>query len=515
MKFTPFFSLAPLLVLSAALNSSAAELLVTNDGDAGAGSLRAALAAANGNGEADVITFGATLRGATIVLLDSELLVSSEVRISGFSDADLTISGNQSHRIFNSDVQSQLTLERLTLIDGLVENQGAGVFSSGQLLVQNCQFRGHSARVGSCIANVGGEILVTDCLFEDNFATDDGAGIDSNGTTSQNPGRVSRCTFRNNRVNANGGAFASFGPFVVEETTFTNNSALMNGGAIFNGNDLLLLGCTFSGNEATDNGGAIENRGAPFRMANCTFSGNSATEGGAISSRFSLECVNGTFANNTGTGGASALIFVEAGNMRLANSLFSGGNEPQVTTRDETAVFLLGQNLASGPSFESLANVSNRQNISNNTDALLLPLADNGGFVQTHRLAPASPAIDRGVNRETLNFLAGPTLTDARGVPRFLRASPTRNELRTDLGALEEIPAVSLTGSFASNPLIEVAGIAGNRYELLTSPGLSPDSFTVLTTFTLGDGGVFAFEDERQPQLPRGFFRLRVVNGFE
>lgn len=491
------------------------DLLVTSSADSGAGSLRAAIAAANANSEADTITFAAALRGATITLSSSELVITSAVTISGFSDAELTISGNQSTRILNVDSNGTLTIADLTLIEGQVENQGAGIFNGGRLTVDRCRFRGHSARVGAGIANVAGILSVTDSLFEDNFATDDGAGIDSNSTTSANPGRVMRCQFQRNRVESNGGAVASFGPFIISESSFASNSALMNGGAIFNGNDLLLLGCTFSENVASDNGGAIENRGAPFRIANCTFTQNSSTEGGAVSSRFSLECVNTTFADNSGSSGASAILFVESGNFRLANSIVDGGSEPQVVTRDQTAVFLLGQNIASGASFSNLTNVSNSQNILNETDPLLGPLADNGGSVATHRLAAASLAIDRGVNSESVNFLSTPLLTDARGGPRFLKASAASDELRVDLGALEEIPEVTLTSTFGTSQTLQSDGLAGNRYQLLTSSSLSPDSFTILTTFDLPESGSFIFQDLRQPQSASSFYRLRAVNGFE
>ena len=60
-----------------------------------------------------------------------------------------------------------------------------------------------------------------------------------------------------------------------------------------------------------------------------------------------------------------------------------------------------------------------------NADPQLLPLADNGGFTKTHAIAECSPAIDAGLNGDSLDW-------DQRGEP-YTRESGAG----TDIGAFE------------------------------------------------------------------------------
>ena len=71
-----------------------------------------------------------------------------------------------------------------------------------------------------------------------------------------------------------------------------------------------------------------------------------------------------------------------------------------------------------------------------NTDPLLGPLADNGGFTLTHDLRPGSPAIDAG----------SPTVcpaTDQRGAARPIDGDG-KDGARCDMGAVEYMPKVFL-----------------------------------------------------------------------
>src|SRR5262249_40604697 len=72
-------------------------LTVLNAKDSGAGSLRAAIAAAH-NG--DTINFAAGLIGQTIALSSGELLIKHNVTIVGPGADKLTISGSNASRVF-------------------------------------------------------------------------------------------------------------------------------------------------------------------------------------------------------------------------------------------------------------------------------------------------------------------------------------------------------------------------------------------------------------------------------
>src|SRR5439155_20661327 len=67
---------------------------------------------------------------------------------------------------------------------------------------------------------------------------------------------------------------------------------------------------------------------------------------------------------------------------------------------------------------------------------LLGPLTDNGGPTKTHALLSGSPAIDRATAVADLT-------TDQRGL--------ARNVGRTDIGAIETAPKLSIAGRVASN----------------------------------------------------------------
>jgi len=127
-----------------------ATLTVTNTNDSGAGSLRAAIAAANQT-SGDTIQFASNLAGETITLTSGELLINSSMTIQGLTTIssgssgtngapDITISGNFQSRVF--DVENggsvNVALENLSIVDGSA-GANAPIFSAvgGGLLINN------------------------------------------------------------------------------------------------------------------------------------------------------------------------------------------------------------------------------------------------------------------------------------------------------------------------------------------------------------------------------------------
>jgi hypothetical protein len=88
-------------------------LTVLNNADSGPGSLRAIIGGAH-NG--DTIVFANSLRGSTITL-QQQLTISKDLDIEGPGAAQLTISGNDSTRLFDID-NATVTLAGLTLALG-------------------------------------------------------------------------------------------------------------------------------------------------------------------------------------------------------------------------------------------------------------------------------------------------------------------------------------------------------------------------------------------------------------
>ena len=100
-------------------------------------SLREALALANGNAEADDITFAAGLAGGTLTLTNGELVITSNVTIDGDVNgdnvADITVSGNDVSRVFNIDdgLASAITAS----LNGLVIRDGFDALDGGAIRV--------------------------------------------------------------------------------------------------------------------------------------------------------------------------------------------------------------------------------------------------------------------------------------------------------------------------------------------------------------------------------------------
>jgi hypothetical protein len=201
-------------------------LIVTNNADGGAGSLRKAIADSS---PGDTITFAPSLSGATITLA-STLTIDKSLTIDGSSlTSPVAISGADAHRVFyiGGEVNSILvTLNSLTIRNGyLSEDAGAGIANEGALTVTNSTLSGNFAGIGGGIYNAG---ILT-----------------------------------------------------VTNSTISGNSASWRGGGIYNIREMTVANSTISGNAAIGEGGGIYND-ATATVINSTLAGNSADWGGGI-----------------------------------------------------------------------------------------------------------------------------------------------------------------------------------------------------------------------------------------
>ena len=325
--------------------------------------------------------------------------------------------------------------------------------NAGTLLVNDCLFRNHSGSVGSGIEN-SGAITVTNSRFEDNFATDDGAGFNN---CFPGTGLIDRCSFSGNTIPNNGAALSNFFELTVTNSTFFNNSAVnedddgtgsiptRNGGAIFNNRTLTLINCSLFDNIAGNSGGAIYHRGQSLSLINCTLSGNQSPRGAAISSRSGVQLIQTTITNNISSQGGGGLFFQDFGNFQVSNSIVANNSNPQILLSDNLStqsffLFPSGRNIFSDNSITTVPNFTNPFAFITNTDPLLDDLADNGGLVLTHALLPGSPAIDAGQNFAAVDTSFVPLTTDGRGANRITAFSSDGEEAIVDLGSFEAIP---------------------------------------------------------------------------
>jgi outer membrane autotransporter protein len=141
---------------------SAATFTVSNANDAGAGSLRQAIADANAAGAGSHMIDFSLGANSTITLASVLPLINADVLIDGSTSSGLTVSGNNAARVFFVD-SGNVQLKGMTIASGLAKGgdggpggggglgAGAAVFvnASGQLTLQNVHFANNAAVGGT------------------------------------------------------------------------------------------------------------------------------------------------------------------------------------------------------------------------------------------------------------------------------------------------------------------------------------------------------------------------------
>src|SRR5262245_1346755 len=265
-------------------------LTVLNNQDAGAGSLRDAIARAH---DGDTIAFAPGLVGQTITLTSDELAIKKSLDIEGPGADQLAVSSGDRFRVFDISQGLAVTIAGLTITHGLGTGDlqdnsqggggGGGLLNGGSTVnLANDVFSSNQAEHGGAITNVAGSVLT-----------------------------------------------ALSSSFIANRAVGTKGDSFVEGGAIWNtdhkgvGASATFLGCTFIGNQALGqdggslggkggslgetNGGAIHSGGQSFlRVKNSTFIGNQAIAGsGGDASKDSGPCIvdvatGGAIANDEG-----------------------------------------------------------------------------------------------------------------------------------------------------------------------------------------------------------------------
>ncbi len=278
---------------------------VTTLADGGAGSLRAAIASANGG---DTITFAVS---GTITNLVGEILISKDVNLSGPGPGNLAISGNDSSRVFKIASGVTAKFSGLTICHGHAADgragtnavtpgspgsDGGGIYNSGTLAMTNCV-------VTLCRSGQGGTgFSPTFPLSGDSGTSSGGAGGNGGGIYNDGALTLVSCTLSCNTNGSGGnGGQSRFGDYIGG-----GGAAGGNGAGLYDAGSATFIGCTIYSN-AAGKGGAGGYGGAGASTQSLSSPGGSGGDGGLGAGVFSLgspSFVSCTLANNAaGAGG--------------------------------------------------------------------------------------------------------------------------------------------------------------------------------------------------------------------
>jgi predicted outer membrane repeat protein len=362
-----------------------------------------------------------------------------------------------------------LTLNNVR-VSGNHAHSGSGIYEpSGTLYAFNSRFLGNIAEAsgfGGAIGQAGGSAIISSTLFSGNIGGSGGAVA----SLSVSGLQVTDSVFDGNSANIWGGAIYLQDQTVqasIAGSSFTNNQALTSaasygGGAIWlNRGKLTLANSTFTTNTSESQAGAINVFGGQATLTNVTVSGNTAKNSGGglyvqsdgLSNPATVTLNNVTVSgnmadsdnNNTGDGGGIRVLdgtvniqnSILAGNFDTPSNLGAGTVHPDCSgTFNSPSYNLIGSNDGCA-GFVNDTNGNLVGTAGNPINALLAPLANNGGSTQTHALLSGSPAQNVGNPLAPGSGGLACAAADQRGVKRPLGSL-------CDMGAFEAGTSVFL-----------------------------------------------------------------------
>jgi len=383
----------------------AADQVVTNNSNSGAGSLRQALADVGSGG---TITFNLTA-GNEVITISAEMAVSKAMTIDGANSAgsgtpvtiQVTTPGSSSFRVFSVNAGGGIvTMQNMTLkggnlgvlvggaifvagttlnlnsltITGSVGHQAGGVYvysctcNMTNCILSNCSTNntGTESHGGFTYA-LGATVTLTSCTITGNSSNAGGAFFNGAGGGNLT---ITNCTFSNNTGTA-GGAIYNEGTTKIYNSTINSNTSSYDGGAIMSYGALYLVSSTLAGNSCGRTGGVIYTGGTNY-LVNATISGNSASAGGGgiFQGNGNTYVLNSIIINNSAASGADFKI--NAGGAYCYNSWYNGV-AGTITTQ------------AAAPNVTTAYVTGNLGTLSN-----------NGGTTKTMAIAAAAPGAGSG-----------------------------------------------------------------------------------------------------------------------
>lgn len=338
---TPLYSTAtPLEVLEQRI--APATFLVTSLADSGAGSLRDAVDQANSRNGKDTIVFdkSAFTEGALVTLTTGEIAITDDLTIKGLGADFVTVSGNESSRIFRIDDGTakmlKVSLSGLTLQKGYAGNDegGGAIFSAETLSISDSVLTGNlsSGSGGAIHSNSSGDFTAKNLIVSANTAEDRGGGIYLLGGGGA---KLSGVTVSGNFAVA---GIGGIGISVAGAVTVEKSSILQNvstggdiGGMKLSSGDssskIVLRNTTISGNFAAGAVGGVLVDGGKASLDKVSVTDNSSQGAGGLASagEGSLQIKNSQFLRNSASSvSGGGLYFNGSKPVTITGSKISG-----------------------------------------------------------------------------------------------------------------------------------------------------------------------------------------------
>lgn len=407
----------------------------------------------------------------TVITLESQIEVRSNVTIQGGRAGRLIISGNKTHRMFRSyGNNATFRIDGVTFRNGgdsdedilfggavYIENRysyvtncifenniatygGGAIYASDTTAhIDNCRFTGNGGTdermaSGGAIVAENAEVYITKCVFEDNGYMENGGAIYAHFCEVY----LQQCDFHSNEGQGSA-IYGSAGNIAMRNCLFYENVSRSSlGTAFFNTNSALIVNCIFARNSTAFLGAAIEHGSGTAKILNCTIIDNESNTEEFKRPKIDLRSAGISSSGNT---------VPEVGNTIVAGNIVHNGSSPDVYG----TVSSLGGNLI-GVDTGSVGFTGTGDQVGtveNPIDPLMGPFQNNGGPTLTCSPLPGSPAINAGLNSlVTSSVFGNAPFYDQRGAP-FARIY----ESVVDIGALEAQPIPDVFP-----PVIELIG---------------------------------------------------------
>lgn len=401
----------------------AAAAPVFNCADAGTGSLRAAIAAAQSGTTIDL----SSLQCSSITLATGALNVAVDNLTLVGPPAGFTINApatNPYSRVVYHSGTGTLTISNMTLHGGRTQSgRGGCLYSAGDVVLDHVNVIGCVARLvdpPKCPALGGGVFTQGNLNLMDSTIAH--SGVDCYSSMNVIPSV---------RVEEYGGGAFSFGDMSILRSTITANIATDGalgshdygyGGGISAVGNIAITDSTIANNQAGSTNCFYSTSGvaggvfariptSSVTITNSTISGNTATSRvGGIFSFAPLKVYNSTIAfNSTSADSISYLghdyapgIHIQETTATLQSSIVA--NNTFDACNGNFLADLTGLNATLSGSNNLIMGSTIAPPGSLTADPQLEPLANNGGPTQTHKIGPSSPAIAHGSNPASLSF---------------------------------------------------------------------------------------------------------------